>query len=218
MKTKSTFFVGATGSFEEVTVKKWKRFRVLSHKSIGNLTNIAPRILGQRLAMFKLGELAVNAGTVISRGLAEYRLRRSWWPMFMSLNLGPAFDFTDPEAPVFIPANLTVARGKLGTTAFTITASAFAGGAIDWIWDGDASGYQSENDQFCFIVYNRRNGLYYRSVGDGIRSSENLESSSPPIDIQLADILDTWTFFIQPSGSGAVKSGNSFYAEVTATA
>ena len=104
VKTKSTFFVGATGSFEEVTVKKWKRFRVLSHKSIGNLTNISNRVIGQRSAVIKLAEILNAVGNTIKLGLAEYRLKRSWWPMFMSLNLRNAFDFTVPELPVFLPA------------------------------------------------------------------------------------------------------------------
>jgi hypothetical protein len=218
MKTKSTFFTGATGSFEQVTLKKWKRFRILSGKSIGNLTNIAPRIIGQRIAMSKLGELATNAGSTIALGLAEFKLKRSWWPMFMSLNLGPAFDFTDPEAPVFLPAGLTVAKGSLGITVPAIEAHSATGGSIDYTWPTLLSGFQSDNDRMRWIVLNRTKGLYYSPDTLIPRSNGEVEMSGPPLSLETGDILDIWTFFINPNGSGVVRSGNSYYTEVTVAA
>lgn len=212
MKTKSTFFTGATGSFEQVTLKKWKRFRILSGKSIGNLTNIAPRIIGQRAAMSKLGEIATAAGTTIALGLAEFKLKRSWWPMFMSLNLGSAFDFTDPEAPTFLPGNLTVAKGSLGTTTAVVEIFNSGGGAVDYTWNTMLSGFQSDNDRMRWIVLNRTKNLYYAPDTLILRSAGNVELSGPPIDMEPGNIIDTWFFFINPSGSGVVRSGNSYYA------
>lgn len=218
MKTHSTFFTGATGSFEQVTLKKWKRFRILSGKSIGNLTNISPIVLGHRLAMTRLGEIALAAGNTISLGFGEFKLKRNWWPMFMALNLKPAFDYTDPDAPVFHPEDLTVSRGRLGITPIEVTASATGSGAVDFNWSNTPTGYQSSSDRMRGIVYNRRSGLYFSPDEDLYRYAENAEYSSPPLDLQAADVLDVWTFFINPAESGQASSGNSYYTEVTVSA
>ena len=211
MKTKSTFFVGATGSFEEVTVKKWKRFRVLSHKSIGNLTNIADRVIGQRIAMAYLGRLVKDSNSVVRRGFNEYRLKRSWWPMFMSLNLVPAFDFTDPSSPVFVPTGLTVAKGSLGTTPMNNAEFSESTGLLLLEWNATVTPPQESYDHLCFILYNRRLDQYFSATAAGLRNGGGVYFNMQDQGFLSGDTLDIWSWWTTYFQTETGLEGNSSY-------
>lgn len=215
MITKTTFFVGATGSFEEVTVKKWKRLRVLSHKSIGNLTNIAPRVIGQRVAMTRLGLISNASGVAIKFGLAEYLLKRSWWPMFMGINMKGAFDFTDPEAPVYHPEDLIISKGSLPSTPMLTASATASNDHLQLTWTELLQGTQEENDYMVVAVYNRNTEDWYINKTFTFRQHGNIDKLLDDFPLSPGDELDVYIFFSQGTSERTGRRSLNSYNLVT---
>lgn len=215
MKTKSTFFVGATGSFEEVTVKKWKRLRVLSHKSIGNLTNISDEVLARRSAMTQVGDIFKLAGAMIKLGFIEVQTQKNWWSWVMGKNLKDAFNYSAPPIATFIPANFIVSQGTLGTTAVTAPAASATGKILTGNFSTAVGHNQLDSDNIVVVMRNRTNGEIIASkVGDS-RVDGSFSLSTVDITTTLGDILDVWSYFTRDQLVTPERSGNTSYNVVT---
>lgn len=218
MKTKSTFFVGATGSFEEVTVKKWKRLRVLSHKSIGNLTNISDEVLARRSAMTQLGDFLTASGEIVKRGFIQFQNKISWWPMFMGVNLSNAFNYGSAPVATVIPANLVISQGTLGKTPISAVEISAATGNWSCTFSTSVGFNQSSDDQLFLLFYNRNTGEYQDQGPQAARSEGSAAGTLGEISFTAGDTVDVWSFFNSYDAPAPYKSGNTSYNVVTVSA
>lgn len=210
MKIKSTLLFGASGSFEEVTIKKWKRFRVLSHKSQGNKSNVSQRIKDQQSAVTMIvGMLNMSReqglygdsyqlATWVKNGWKEHNSFPGWFPAFMSRALKYAVDFSVPGSPSIVLENLQIANGSLmlpppGTVSVNIGSN-----VISVEWSTIPIGNQNQYDDVSLVAANLSNGKWWLEPYLGSRSSESAGTAPDIGFMSIGDQIAVFVLFSHP--------------------
>lgn len=170
MKTKSTLLFGAYGSFEEATVKKWKRLRVLSHKPSGNLSSLSTIYTDHQKAMKLLVTGWKAYYDLYSVGYQEWEKIKGAFAEFIKDQMINYVDFGTPGSPVWLPYGGNVSLGSMPITELTMgTLDAGAQTAI--IGHSTVPGYkQNSGDKLAGLFYNYTQDKISAQVGFSIRS------------------------------------------------
>lgn len=195
MIVKSTLLYGASGSFEELTIKKWKKLRVAAHKASGNFTNITQRYLDQQaavrmtVALFKLVAADVYAGWKESKSFpGEYAA-------FVGYTLKNAVDFTTPGSPTLTYANVRVAKGSMPTTTFTVPTADVSDNKVTVSWGGTPGYKQAATDYLGLAIYNSTQNKWLLSLGAATRADATLDVTPPAGFLVASDSLTVHGFF-----------------------
>ncbi len=157
MKVKSTLLYGASGSFEEVTIKKWKRLRLLSHKSPGTIKRGLPTfgtepvasinaiIAGQQKVKM-IAAFMKNFGGMLSLGFQEYDTKIGWNSEFQKEMSNDAFTISTYGAAYLNGNGFKASKGSMLPTPVIITSADSTSKEITYEFDTALQYGQREDD------------------------------------------------------------------------
>lgn len=195
MKLKSTLLYGASGSFEEVTVKKWKKLRVMAHKASGNFTNISQRYRDQQTAMAATVALFKKIAAIVYVGWKQSKSYPGEYAAFVGYTLKNAWDFTTPGSPVLNSEDIVVAKGSMPITPITSSSSDQSSNNIIVNWATSAGYGQASTDKIQLAVYNKTTDTWLYDTTGAARSVGTRTITPPAGFLTAADELEAHTFF-----------------------
>jgi hypothetical protein len=214
MKVKSTLLYGASGSFEELTIKKWKKLRVAAHKASGNFSNITQRYKDQQTAMALTVALFKNIAAAIYKGWVESKSFPGEYAAFVGNTLKHAISFVTPGSPSLTYASVTVAKGSMPVTFVTVTTADVSDNVITTTWDPTVGYKQAGTDLIGQVIYNTTQSKYLISLGAAMRSDGTVSITPPAGFLVAADSLNVKTFFY---GDTSTDTAGTASDNVTAT-
>lgn len=195
MIVKSTLLFGASGSFEEVTIKKWKRLRVAAHKSAGNMSNISQRTRDQQTAYRLLVALWKKIAPVVYYGYVDKKSFPGEFAAWMSYNSRNAVDFSTPGSPVLIPANIRISSGPIAAQQLDPIEVGSAETQIVIFWTNENLYRQGGLDRIGAIAYNITKDIWLTEGTFGYRDGGASGINLSPGQISASDQLIVYTFF-----------------------
>ncbi len=195
MKVKSTLLYGASGSFEEVTIKKWKKLRVLAHKASGNFTNITQRVLDQRSAMAMTVALFKLVASTVYQGWKEYKSYPGEYASFVSYILKNAISFMTPGSPSLTYANIRIAKGSMPSTPILTASSDASSNNVVLTYDTNAGYKQADTDLIGVAVYNITQSKWLLYLGAETRADGTVTITTPTGFAITGNTLAIHTFF-----------------------
>lgn len=219
MKVKSTLLYGASGSFEELTIKKWKKLRVAAHKASGNLTNITQRYRDQQTAMRLAVALFKQVAAVVYQGWKESKSFPGEYAAFVSYILKNAISFMTPGSPTLTYASIRVAKGSMPATPIATATADVSDNAIIVTFATTAGYKQASTDKINLAIYNVTQQKWLLDTTGAARSAGTRTITPPAGFLVAADVLAIHTTFVgQPSTDTANTSSDDIIASATVTA
>lgn len=219
MIVKSTLLYGATGSFEEMTIKKWKKLRVAMHKASGNFSNITQRYRDQQAAVSYTVALFKQVAEVVYQGWKESKSFPGEYAAFVGYTLKNAINFTTPGSPALIPANVRVAKGSMPTTPILTATGDVSDNAIVITYAATAGYKQDVADNTNVAVYNITQAKWLLSVGQSARAAGTLSITPPAGFLVAGNVLAIHTsFYGVASTDTAGTASDDVIASATVTA
>lgn len=195
MITKSTLLYGASGSFEEVTVKKWKTLRVMAHKASGNLTNITQRYRDQQTALRLTVALFKQVAAAVYAGWKESRSYPGEYAAFVGYTLRNAINFSTPGSPAMTYANLRVSKGSMPITVFAVPTADVSDNKITITFPTTVGYKQAATDMLNVAIYNTTQQKWL-VLNDVVARSVGTIDITPPAGFLVAsDSLTVHGFF-----------------------
>jgi hypothetical protein len=238
MKVKSTLLFGASGSFEEVTLKKWKRLRVLAHKSPGRDLKGLPRISfslpASTIAIIKAQDgirhtaaLGKVIGQQISTGYQEFSKYPGQYAAWVKDMFSKGLIWNSGGMAFYDYYNVPIAKGSMLATPLTITSANSTSGILTYSFDATTQYGQQDDDLLTIFFLNPNSiGEFYESVSESLIYSRLQRRDEPPVTltpgapylIEPDDLLHIWSFWERnPARQGKKINSTSTIAEFVTT-
>lgn len=219
MKVKSTLLYGASGSFEEVTIKKWKKLRVLSHKASGNFSNISQRFKDQQAAVRLVIPIWKQFAAAIYAGWVESKSFPGEYADWIGYTLRNAVDFSTPGSPSVTYADIIVAKGSMPTTVTAVPTADVSDNKITVTYPSTAGYKQATTDYLGLVVRNNTQNKWIYSLGAATRADGTVDINPPAGFLVASDVLAVHTFFYgAPSTDTANTASDDVVVAKTVTA
>lgn len=224
MITRSTLLFGAHGSFEEVTIKKWKTLRVLAHKASGNLTNISDPVKLKRSALPSVVRAFKEAGELIQIGYQEWASKMGQYAKFVSFSLRYSCTGISPTQAVFNWDSSQIAQGSIPFEYLNDSPTASAGAGTVILPLPDTLGYKNLGTDIIGVHVHINNepqepGTSFSVVNAGTRADGTLVVTAPAGFLVEGDyLIVSWFYYGAPGTDTAGKSSTSQTWPVTVSA
>ena len=216
MITKSTLLFGASGSFEEVTIRKWKRLRTLSHKASGNLSNITQRFRDQQAAVKLLVAYWKQIAQVEYLGWQGYKKWPGAFAAWMSYHLKNVVVFDPDNGPIFYPWIAVISKGSMPTTEFEVSNRNVEDQELTITWPASPGYKQAGTDKLGLRLYVGSSNKTIVQTIDVPRSAGTVTVTYPEGTFDEGDVLSMTGFFygVPGTATAGTSSDQSYFYDI----
>ncbi len=197
------------------TFKQLRGQTVVSQKSLGPTNERTLIQQGNEASMAYLVGVGRDIMTGIDRGFTELKVKNkpnkcknTEWGAFIGQNRkysNGVFDYTVPNAPVFIPDNFIAGDGSIAPTPMTTATGDVSDQGITLTWPGTATGAgQNIYDYLQVVIHNQTSDVWGAYIlGDyAAARADGTTSLVVAVPFIITDVVRVYTYF-QGNTTGA---------------
>jgi len=209
-KIKQGILGGVSGSIGGVVGSSWKGINVIKSKpqSVAN-----PKTAGQVAQRGAFSQVVAFATIILAAIIKplwdRFQVAKSGYNAFVSANI----DFFDVTG-LITPESLIISKGKMESTAISLTNFLAGGNSIDIEWvDDSGSGYKLASDDAYIVVYNETQDVIGSSSAATTRADVSSDGAMPT-DFASGDVIHVWLAFRRSDGT--IVSNTSYATQAVA--